>query len=284
MLEKFIKSTLFCAPFALIACGDDSSTGPVKNVEHSVVTQDSSFVYDTVVINGETIITVDTIVHYDTVKVTTPSEEKAPYYVDNDVFNWDDLQDVTTPTIDVKDPVVVNSSSSAKSSSSVTSSSSYVDLISSSSETPSTVNGNTLTDGRDGQAYKVENVGGALWMAENIKFETKTGTLCKSSGEDLCAKFGMFYSKTAMKSACPKGWHLPTEAEVTAADNVVEHEWWTIAGRFKSDGSYGNEKQGYIWLANGSAFLVENYSDNDREHKVVSDTEGRYYSVRCVQD
>ena len=199
-------------------------------------------------------------------------------YPSSGIFCWDENCDAR-----------LNSSSSAASSSSEK----IVIEMSSESSEPPEVNGDRMTDKRDGKSYKLQNVAGKLWMAENLRYETSNGAFCSTEGgEDHCAKYGQFYTYAAAQRVCPGGWRLPTEAEVKAADAEVPHEWWSVGGRFKvADGKateYGLEdEQGYIWTqANGelNSWRVKNYN-GDNEHAMQS-SEGaeRAYNVRCVQE
>lgn len=155
------------------------------------------------------------------------------------------------------------------------------------------IEGDKMTDLRDNQTYKLITIGGTRWTDSNIKFKPTKGFYCEDGeGEDVCAKYGVFYSYGAAQSACPSGWRLPTQAEVEAADAVQPHEWWTIGGRFKLDESgnateYGlSDGQGYIWIVQNdsySSWRVKDYSDDDKEHAFQKSEGPRAYNVRCVQ-
>ena len=150
------------------------------------------------------------------------------------------------------------SSSSAKSSSSkngeAKSSSSSAESLSSDASSISFfedgVTG-TMTDGRDGQTYKIVKIGKQIWMAENLNYAYigvpfKNGLItfdstswCYDNDPANCAKYGRLYTWSAamdsvgrwstngkgcgdktvcsptypVRGVCPEGWHLPTELE-----------------------------------------------------------------------
>ncbi len=171
------------------------------------------------------------------------------------------------------------------------SSSMTIDIsMSQEAQIPPTKNGNTLTDNRDGKTYKLETVSGTVWMAENINYESSTGYYCKDGeGNNMCAKYGGFYTYGVAQRICPAGWRLPTQAEVEAAKDAVDFEWWTIGGRFEVNGEndtvYGQaEEQGRYWLTNTSSnsVRIENYSSKEFNFE-SPDGSTRAYNVRCVE-
>lgn len=197
-----------------------------------------------------------------------------PYSSSSPAFCWTDECRANPP--------VIASSSSAL----------VIDIgMSVEAQDPPTVSGNTMTDNRDGNSYKLQTVAGKLWMAENIKYKTSSGLFCEDGeGKDVCATYGGFYTYAAAQRACPGEWRLPTPAEIVAANDVVGHDWWTVGGRFKVASSgesegYGLAKeQGYLWLESdgeNNAWRVEDYSEKKLEE--LTSAADRAFNVRCVK-
>lgn len=80
--------------------------------------------------------------------------------------------------------------------------------------TPSgpTVGKSQFLDSRDNQVYDSVRLGTQTWMKQNVNYNV-SGSKCPADISDSCKKYGKLYTYTQATSACPTGWHLPTDAE-----------------------------------------------------------------------
>jgi uncharacterized protein (TIGR02145 family) len=67
-----------------------------------------------------------------------------------------------------------------------------------------------LTDPRDGARYRVIEIGGLQWMAENLRFGAP-GSTCYDLQSANCPRLGRLYDFEAASRSCPPGWRLPSD-------------------------------------------------------------------------
>lgn len=116
-----------------------------------------------------------------------------------------------------------------------------------------------FVDPRDDKIYKTVNVGGTIWMAENLawegdsvhvkkiehwsEWETSTnGYSYYYNDKDNYGHLGVYYQFDAAQKACPDGWHLPTPIE-----------WDALAQPFGGRDNTGKVlKSYYLWKDDGN--------------------------------
>jgi len=175
----------------------------------------------------------------------------------------------------------------------------------------------SFTDSRDGKTYKTVKLDKQTWMAENLNYNA-SGSKCYDNNESNCKKYGRLYDWKTAKTACPKFWHLPSEAELDILANFVDGD--EVAGNmlktssgwndYKGKSGNGLDAVGFSGLpggygsSGGSFRSVGNYgywwsTDNDdgwfmgydceyvdecEEEFFNNDDKNYLFSVRCIKD
>ena len=249
--------------------------------------QDSVFVKDSTKVKKDTIV--------DKVYVSTNSEKvSSPYYSSSPTFCWNEGCEA-----------YVSSSSAPKSSPSTESSSSQGGVtIDIPSDEPPTLSDDstTLTDNRNGKTYGLKEVGGKLWMTQDLNYETSNSE-CFNNDASNCETYGRLYNYIVATRACPQGWRLPSRAEAQAVISDSTYTW-SYSGRCKDGSCDFTEQMGFHWTSaepqsgdknfdsnKGDSFaviIVEKHPDYDTQDSVKRffqvDSKSKFFSVRCVQE
>lgn len=104
-------------------------------------------------------------------------------------------------------------------------------------------NGHSFTDTRNGKTYRTVRIGRQTWMAENLNYRTGT-SWCYDNDEANCTKWGRLYAWDTAKVACPEGWHLPSDKEWKALDDIP-------AEVLRSEEWVGTDETGFGMLPSG---------------------------------
>jgi len=100
----------------------------------------------------------------------------------------------------------------------------------------------SFKDSRDDKIYRIVKIGNQIWMAANLNYNA-SGSKCYGNQESNCQKYGRLYDWNTAKTACPKGWHLPTKDEYGKLDNFVGGA--NTAGKFlKATSGWNNNGNG----------------------------------------
>jgi hypothetical protein len=75
-----------------------------------------------------------------------------------------------------------------------------------------TVNSEFISCSDGENNYAVVTIGDQTWMAENLNYETSDSWGFFNNGSN-CDVYGRLYTWDAAMSACPSGWHLPSDNE-----------------------------------------------------------------------
>ena len=173
------------------------------------------------------------------------------------------------------------------------------------SESPSRATyANGFIDSRDSRSYKTMEIGGRVWMAENLNYIDEADSLysrthCFNDSAAYCEKRGRLYAWNVAMVACPEGWELPSKADfdsllasfgggASAADSLISLGFITdIHGGYYFMGySSFFEEYAYFWTRdevranNARSVMLE----NGRSSVSYDETYEEFgLSVRCIK-
>ncbi len=165
-----------------------------------------------------------------------------------------------------------------------------------------TINGMSMTDMRDNKTYQLMQIGGKLWMAQDINYQVANSE-CYNEKDANCSTNGRLYTFNAAQKACPLGWHLPTrnEAQAALSDESVP---WSYSGRCKDGTCDFLGDMGFHWTSatpqsgdknfdtnTGDSYTViivekspDYVKEEDNPKFFQVDSKTKRFSVRCVQN
>lgn len=147
-----------------------------------------------------------------------------------------------------------------------------------------------FTDPRDGQSYRIVQIGNQTWFAENLKYAgslpnvawqvawydnwnngspkgTKAWCFYDNNGSLYGADYGKLYNWYAAKNGniCPSGWHIPSDAEWS---ELIDHLGGLTTAGSKMKATYGwnynsggTDESGFSGKPGGWRDFTGNYWD-----------------------
>lgn len=143
-----------------------------------------------------------------------------------------------------------------------------------------------MTDSRDGKKYPFKTYGKQAWIIQNIDYQTPGCLVFENNHEKIPAEFGKLYSYQEAGSACPSGWHLPSDEEwkmLEAYIGIPESELDKTASRGSPAGGMMKEPGMRLWES-----VSAQHSDNRSGFSVVpsgwyrTDKKEFTYSKTCA--
>lgn len=170
----------------------------------------------------------------------------------------------------------------------------------------------------DGKTYKTIEIGTQIWMAQNLNYAAD-GSQCYNGSEVSCTTYGRLYTFASAKTACPAGWHLPSDVEwgtlmlyinpncsltgdcANAGKLLKATNGWDSNGNGTDSygfsalpGGYRHANEGYDigklcrWWTSSPYSTVVSYTrkiHHDNESVIRgSSNNGYLYSVRCLKN
>ncbi|MBN1252472.1 MAG: fibrobacter succinogenes major paralogous domain-containing protein [Bacteroidales bacterium] len=174
-------------------------------------------------------------------------------------------------------------------------------------------NNEILLDIRDSSNYKTVTIANQVWMAQNLNFKTDK-SWCYNKKAENCKVFGRLYNWDAAITACPAGWHLPSDQEWKQLETYLgmaeadldKYDKWrgtdqgskllndTTLGFNILLGGYRNPPannnliniQAFFWTSteqNGVAWYRQFYKDSKQVFRRTR-PKSWSFSVRCIKD
>ena len=98
-----------------------------------------------------------------------------------------------------------------------------------------------FTDARDNQTYDSIQIGSQTWMMQNLNFEATEGSWVYADSSFNAPVYGRLYNWEAARTACPSGWHLPSDSEWMDLEMQLGMNWSTVSSIGWRGADEGNE-------------------------------------------
>ena len=171
-------------------------------------------------------------------------------------------------------------------------------------------------DVRDGKDYLTIEIGTQIWMAENLNYESETGSWVYENNELNAPVYGRLYNWETSQTVCPTGWHLPSNNEWSGLVDYLGGPA-NAGGKLKETGttlwkipnSYATNESNFTALPGGTRLVSESFINLNENAffwtSTQSDISSAYYrkldfdrgstsygytsqsagfSIRCVKD
>jgi len=169
-----------------------------------------------------------------------------------------------------------------------------------------------FTDPRDSQNYRVVEIGGRVWMAENLNYESSNSWCYNNNNSAFnCDKYGRWYAGGTAINACPVGWSLPSselwrnlvsfvgdnagtklKSKAPNWDGTDDYDFSALpGGRRGNDGNfYSVGTSGGWWSSTPRAGFSSYYyywsmsSGSDNVREADQNIQTNWWSVRCIKN
>jgi len=83
---------------------------------------------------------------------------------------------------------------------------------------------NQFTDERDGSVYRAMTIDDDTWMQDNLRYKGGGIGWAYNNDPKLEQQYGRMYGWDMLTDICPKGWKLPTKAELEKLSTAINSD------------------------------------------------------------
>lgn len=117
-------------------------------------------------------------------------------------------------------------------------------------------------DLRDAKLYRTIQICDQTWMAQNLNYESESGSSCYDGETGNCYEYGRLYTWETAQTVCPDGWRLPTKADFVKLIANVDSDFDETSSSF----------------SNGEKLRTESWYEGSNEIGFSAVAGGDYYS------
>ena len=142
----------------------------------------------------------------------------------------------------------------------------------------------SIIDKRNGMKYRIVEIGNQCWMGENLNYNA-FASYCYKNLTSYCDLYGRLYKYKSAITACPKGWHLPSNDEWDTLLNALEKDNGEDdkiqVQNEKNDNMNNNDRSGISFLYAGFKFPKSRFRQLGKQSYFWSQTEFNLYDSWC---